>query len=320
MICRQDNFGRNYSVDKPSGQQKKMKAIRLLSLIYSLNLLPLVAAFAQEQPQEIPLWPNGAPGFEQRRNEPQLAKDWWIRNIHNPSITVYLPPKEKANGAAVVICPGGGHRELVFNAEGRDAAFFLNSIGVAAFALKYRLAREENSLYSLDKHPREDAYRAMRLVRSRAAGWNVDPNRVGMMGFSAGGEVVAMIVYASGEGDPKAPDAIDRLNGKPNFQILIYPGPLGIPEVVPPGAPPAFLLAAIDDPCCAEPTLSLLQKYHAAKLRAEAHIYAQGAHAFNMGNRSKLKTISTWPQRLADWLVDNQFLLASPRIEDNQRN
>jgi len=112
-------------------------------------------ALTQEQSQEISLWPNGAPGFENRRNEPQLAKDWWIRNIHNPSITVYLPPKEKATGAAVVICPGGGHRELVFNAEGRDAAVFLNSIGVTAFVLKYRLAREENSPYSLDKHPRE---------------------------------------------------------------------------------------------------------------------------------------------------------------------
>lgn len=279
-----------------------MKIMRLTS---SLLLLFMAAAFAQEQPQEIPLWPNGAPGFEARRNEPQLAKDWWIRNVHNPSITVYLPPKEKANGAAVVICPGGGHRELVFNAEGCEAALFLNTLGVTAFALKYRLAREENSPYSLDKHPREDAYRAMRLVRSRAAEWNIDPNRVGMMGFSAGGEVVAMIAYAAGEGDANAADPIDRLNGKPNFQILIYPGPLGIPEAVPPDAPPAFLLAAIDDPCCAEPTLDLLQKYHAAKLRAEAHIYAQGAHAFNMGNRSQLKTINTWPQRLADWLIDS---------------
>jgi len=286
-----------------------MNVIRLLLLTYSLILLHSIPAFAQEQPQEIPLWPKGAPGFENRRNEPQMAKDWWVRNIHNPSITVYLPPKEKATGAAVVICPGGGHRELVFNAEGRDAAVYLNSIGVAAFALKYRLAREENSPYSLDKHPREDAYRAMRLVRSRAKEWNIAPNRVGMMGFSAGGEVVAMVAYQSGDGAPNAPDAIDRLNGKPNFQILIYPGPLGIPDVLPADAPPAFLLAAIDDPCCAEPTLNLLQKYHAAKIPAEAHIYAQGSHAFNMGNRSQFKTISTWPQRLADWLADSGILL-----------
>jgi len=129
-----------------------------------------------------------------------------------------------------------------------------------------------------------------------------------MMGFSAGGEVVAMVAYASGDGDSNTPDPIDRLNSKPNFQILIYPGPLGVPEILPADAPPAFLLAAIDDPCCAEPTLRLLQKYHAAKLPAEAHIYARGSHAFNMGHRSQLKTISTWPQRLADWMVDNELL------------
>src|SRR5688572_30428873 len=93
----------------------------------------------------VPLWPSGAPGFEERKNEPEQAKDWWVKNIHNPSITVFLPPKEKATGAAVIVCPGGGHRELVFDAEGSDAAKYLNSIGVAAFVLKYRLAYEANS-------------------------------------------------------------------------------------------------------------------------------------------------------------------------------
>lgn len=278
-----------------------------MSLRFVICLLPF-GIFAQAQPQQIPLWPNGAPGFENRREEPEQAQDWWVRNIHNPSLTVYLSSKEQANGAAVVICPGGGHSALVFNSEGRDAAIFLNSIGVTAFVLKYRLARETGSPYALDKHPREDAYRALRLVRNRAQEWGIDPNRLGMMGFSAGGEVVAMVAYASGAGDPNAPDPIDRLSGKPNFQILIYPGPLGIPQTLSADAPPAFLLAAIDDPCCAEPALRLLQMYHAAKLRAEAHLYAQGAHAFNMGKRSQLRTISAWPQRLADWMADSGIL------------
>ncbi len=207
-----------------------------LALYWLVSLFP-TAGWAQENSTEIPLWSQGAPGFENRRNEPTLAKDYWVRNIHNPSITVFLPPKEKATGAAVVICPGGGHRELVFKAEGLEPAAFLNSIGVAAFVLTYRLGREANSPYSVDKHPRQDAYRAMRLVRSRAKEWGIDPDRVGMLGFSAGGEVVAMVAYESGQGDAKASDPIERLNGKPNFQMLIYPGPLGIPDSVPADAP-----------------------------------------------------------------------------------
>src|SRR3972149_6462160 len=120
-------------------------------------------------PQQIPLWPNGAPGFESRRDEPEQAKDYWVRNIHNPSITAFLPPADKATGAAVIVVPGGGHRELVFDAEGRDAAEFLNELGVAAFVLKYRLAREKDSPYKIEIHAREDAYRALRLRRRPAA-------------------------------------------------------------------------------------------------------------------------------------------------------
>ncbi|WP_375448569.1 alpha/beta hydrolase [uncultured Fibrella sp.] len=285
---------------------------RLLSAYLICFLLGTAAsqiASAQSAPVQISLWPNGAPGFESRRNEPEQAKDYWVRSINNPSITVYLPPKEKATGAAVLICPGGGHRELVFNAEGRQPAEFLNSIGVAAFVLKYRLAREENSPYSLDKHPREDAYRAMRLVRSKASEFGIDPNRLGVLGFSAGGEVAEMIAYAPGKGLPDAPDPIDRLDGKPAFQLLIYPGPLGVPETVPADAPPAFMLAANDDLCCSGPIVSLLQKYRAANVPIEVHIYTQGKHGFNMGDRSKLASIHSWPQRMADWMADTNLLV-----------
>lgn len=273
------------------------------SLVF-LFLFPL-ALCAQKV---VPLWKNGAPGFENRRNEPEQAKDYWVKNIHNPSLTVFLPPKEKANGAAVVICPGGGHRLLVFNAEGVDPAKFLNNLGVAVFVLKYRLGRDTLSPYKIEVHAKQDGFRAMRLVRSRAAEFGVDPNRIGMMGFSAGGEVVDMVAFGREGDDRDRKDPIDRADARPNFLIQIYPGPSYIPETIPANAPPMFLLAANDDPCCSISVMQLLQRYRDAKVSVEAHLFAHGQHGFNMGQRSKLRSINTWPQRLADWLADNNIL------------
>ena len=281
--------------------------IKYLKIIAWLLFLP-AALRAQTEPTVIPLWPNGAPGFESRRNEPELAKDYWVRNIHNPSLTVFLPPKDKANGSAVVVCPGGGHRLLVWTAEGIDPAKFLNSLGVTVFVLKYRLGRDTLSPYKIEVHARQDGLRAMRLVRSRAAEFGIDPNRIGIMGFSAGGEVVDMVTFGPNKPDVNAPDPIDRQIAKPAFVIQIYPGPLFIPDAIPHDSPPAFLLAANDDPCCSVSLMKLLAAYRAAKVPVEAHLFTQGAHGFNMGYRSKLKSISTWPQRLADWLSDNNIL------------
>lgn len=277
-----------------------------LALLLSL-LLP---AAAWGQPHVVPLWEGGAPGFEGRRDEPEQAQDWWVRNVHNPSLTVFLPPDSVATGAAVVVAPGGGHRELVFDAEGRDAAAILNPLGVAVVVLKYRLFREEGSPYTL-AHVEQDARRAVRLVRHRAAEWGVDPDRVGMLGFSAGGEVVAMVAYDDGAGDPEAADPVDRESSRPSFQALVYPGPLGVPEAVPADAPPAFIVVAQDDECCAPPALAILQRYHEAGVPVEGHIYARGGHAFNLGQRSDLRTLRTWPDRLADWLADNGWLTPS---------
>jgi acetyl esterase/lipase len=282
------------------------------ALVILLSMLSFLDSAAQDNRpdtgRQIPLWPHGAPGFENRRNEPEEAKDYWVKNIHNPSITVYLPPRDKATGAAVVIFPGGGHRLLVFNAEGRDPARFLNSLGVAAIIVKYRLFREDSAIYSLDKEVRQDAYRAIRMVRSKAAEWGIDTARVGTLSFSAGGEVAALVAYTPGLGNPAAPDPIDRLNGRPSFQLLVYPGPLGVPATVPADAPPAFLLAGDNDECCSAPVISLLEAYRAAKVPVEAHILNQAGHGFNMGYRSNLKAVKNYPRLMADWLSDMHIL------------
>lgn len=291
-----------------------MKCLRALTLALTLT----TAAVAQTAAQVIHLWPNGAPGFESRKDIPEQAQDYWVRNVNNPSITVFLPPKEKATGAAVLIAPGGGFRELVFNAEGVQAAEFLNSIGVAAFALKYRLPGEKDSPYT-EENVRQDAYRAMRLIRSRAAEFNIDSHRVGILGFSAGGAVASLIAYTSGDGDPSAPDPIDHLNGRPNFQILVYPGGK-VPDNIGPGSPPTFLLVANDDDYgCDKVTLEIYQKLRAANVPVEAIFLAKGRHAFNMGDRSKLVTVNTWPQRMADWLTDSGFLSPANNTEASPR-
>src|SRR6478609_186813 len=200
----------------------------LLCTLLMVGVISNSGVIAQNSVNVIHLWKNGAPGFENRKDEPEQAKDWWVRNIHNPSITVFLPPKAIATGTAVLICPGGGFVNNVFNAEGKDAANYFNSLGITAFVLKYRLYRGENSTYTRE-HPTQDIFRAMRLMRSRAKEFDVDTARLGVMGFSAGGELAAWVSYNS-KNNSTSTDAIDKLNARPSFQILIYPGPLAVPE------------------------------------------------------------------------------------------
>ncbi len=278
-------------------------------------MLPLIAMLTVAQANQVVyLWPNGAPGSESRRNEPETKPNpWSIGHIYNPCLTVYIPSKSLANGAAVVICPGGGHRELVVDEEGRKPAEFLNKLGVTAFVLKYRLFRDRGSNLDFDD-TKTDTYRAMRLIRYRASEWGIDPKRIGMLGFSAGGENLSAAAFGPGRGEPGATDPIDRENERPDFAMWIYPGPLGIPSEAPGDAPPGFALVASDDDH-KNAVMDLAAKYQKAKVPMEVHILRSGGHGFNMGDRSKLASVKTWPQRLADWLSDSGYLKKIPDLK-----
>jgi acetyl esterase/lipase len=220
-----------------------------------------------------------------------------------PSLTVYSAPKEKATGAAVIICPGGGHNKLVITSEGGGAAAYFNSIGVTAFVLKYRLFRETNSPYTVE-NCMEDGRRAVRVVRELAAAFDIDTAKIGIAGFSAGGELAAWVAFNAPKGQLIKKDKTDGQKSTPDFVVLIYPGPLAVPDSNASSTPPLFMAAANDDDCCSEPLLKITGLYRKAHAKVEMHLFAQGNHAFGMGKKSALKSISTWPQRMADWLAD----------------
>ena len=258
---------------------------------------------AQPNPVVIPLWEKGAPGFESRKDEPEVVEKGSITNIHNPSLTVFLPPKDKANGVGIIVVPGGGLAKLGFQSGGVEPAQLLAAQGYAAFVLKYRLPREPNLPYKFEEHVLQDGQRAVRLVRYRAEEFGIQQNKIGMLGFSAGGEVVSITAYKSGTGNPRAEDPVDRLNAKPNFQMLVYPGPLGIPSSLPKDSPPAFMLIAGDDPHTSV-LLNLMQRFREIGVSYESHIYTRGGHGFGMGTRSQRQSLQHWPDRMLEWLND----------------
>src|SRR5205809_6019837 len=226
------------------------KPFMLRKPFFALLLLLPVAVPAASEPTEIPLWPNGAPGSE-GKNDKEVVKqgtngEHSVYRVHNPSITPYLPPNDKATGAAVIVIPGGGHRVLAIDHEGYNVAQWLSERGIAAFVLKYRLARETNSTYQVEVHALADTQRAIRLVRSQAQEWGIDPARVGVMGFSAGGELAALASARTDQGITDARDTVDRLSAKPDFQALIYPGSSRNIEPAK-ESPPVFLACAYND-------------------------------------------------------------------------
>lgn len=259
-------------------------------------------------PAVVSLWANGPPGADPKRDVPEIVENTYIRSVHRPSLTVFRADPAHANGAAVIVIPGGGHGMLVWINEGVMPARTLNRFGVTTFVLKYRLAREAGSTYQIERDAAADARRAVRFVRAHAAEYGVDPHRIGLMGFSAGGELVSLVADNPAPATPVV-DAVDRVDGRPDFQVLIYPGPLGIPAKAVTGAPPAFLAAGTLDPCCAAPTIALYQQLRAAHVSVELHLFADTDHGFNVAMHAERVSLQHWPDRLFDWLGDGGWLV-----------
>lgn len=284
-----------------------MRADRI-ALALLVTAVPAFAQLPDKLPRALPLWPKGAPGSEARAAEAEEVVGSNVCNVHNPSLTPYVPDPDKTTGTAVIICPGGGHSKLCLGHEGYALAEWFRERGIAAFVLKYRLAREKGSPYTVQDHAMADTRRAIRLVRSRAGEWHLKPGRIGILGFSAGGELAA---YAAMKNDPGSKDAADpseRHSSRPDFQALIYPGSTGR-FTVEPGMPPVFLAAGYNDrPDIAEGLATLYLKYKAAKIPAELHIFANAGHGFGYRPGAKPSAAARWPERFTQWLGDSGLL------------
>lgn len=274
---------------------------RLLTL-----LLALTGALTAAEPLEVKLWPEGAPGT---MAPPAPATAEFIRKragkntlspVQDPAIVVHFPAKP--NGTSVVVAPGGAYAFLSAVHEGTQVCEWLNSIGVTGILLKYRTpTRDEAAPHA---KPVQDAAQAIRLVRARAAEWQLDPARVGLIGFSAGGNLLAHLACDRPAGEPAVAD------GRPNFGIMIYGGgflapgePLRLkPDFqVPADAPPMFLACAHDDGLNPAAAALLYLEYKKRNLPAELHLFTQGGHGFGM--RANGQPIHAWPARCADWMA-----------------
>lgn len=283
-----------------------MKALVVIAAVLSGTVV--WAELPKEIPAAIPLWEHGAPGSETRAAEAEAFTGDNCGNVHNPSITPYVPAANKSTGTAVIICPGGGHSKLCLGHEGYALAEWFRDRGIAAFVLKYRLAREKGSTYTIQDHAMADTRRALRLVRSRAGEWHLNPDRIGILGFSAGGELAAYAAMKSDTGQKDAADVIERFSCRPDFQALIYPGSSGTFHAEA-GMPPVFIAAGYSDrPDIAEGMATLYLKYKAAKVPAELHLFANAGHGFGYRHNAKPSVAARWPERFTEWLTDSGLL------------
>jgi acetyl esterase/lipase len=262
---------------------------------------------------EIALWPDAAPGSEGKDAKEIVTTnangEISVRSIHRPSLTPYLPQKPNSSRAAMLVVPGGGHRVLAITHEGYNVAEWLSERGIASFVLKHRLARETNSTYRIELEAFADAERAMRVIRSRAREWNIDPSRVGAIGFSAGGELVNMLCARGKKGEVR--EGIDAENARPDFQALIYPGRSA--DIQPTQSyPPVFLACSYTDrKDIAEGLAEVYLRFKRAGVPAELHIYSSGGHGFGLRS-SNVRPVGNWSTRLVEWMADSE-LIALPK-------
>ena len=289
------------------------KTLSVLAICIACSSLTL----ADEYPI-VPIWPHGLPEgaveFTKEQIEQTKAKttDERIFYVDEPTLTVLKP--EKPNGCCVIVCPGGGYNILAWPKEGIEVGQYLNSLGVTAAVLKYRVPRRQPDARHAE--PLQDAQRAIRVARSHADDWGIDPNRIGILGFSAGGHLTLMAGMHYDEASYPQQDEIDKLSAKPNFLCPIYAaymgvdyadkGPLGDLIKVSKETPPTFLAVTADDSGRGTHAALLFIELQKAGVPAEIHVYTKGGHGY--GIRESDRPVSTWHHRLGDWLKDMGFL------------
>jgi acetyl esterase/lipase len=292
---------------------------RVIAALTLPLLLPLFSV-AADTPPVYDLWPGAVPGetgnVPAEKATPTTGSPKSITNVSRPTLTVYRPAKDKDTGAAVVIAPGGGYNVLAWEHEGTMVGEWLQSIGVTGVLLKYRVPRRpDQDKAAPPVGALQDAQRAISTTRARAKEWGIDPHRVGMLGFSAGGHLTA---WAAANGDRRSYEAIDTTDKescRPDFAVLIYPGGLVdkvkkdqlAPEVrVSKDTPPCFFALAYNDNGPLDGSLKMLAALKRAGVPAELHVYAAGGHGFGM--RAADKPHATWPRRCEEWVRAEGFL------------
>lgn len=279
---------------------------------WALALTISAAAAGEKDRQVVDVWPGPAPGetapLPPEKIEPSKSGSKPIliaSNVSRPTLTVFPAPAEKNTGAAVIIAPGGGYNILAWDLEGTEVAEWLNSLGVSAFVLKYRVPRRPGQ--PGDKPPvgpLQDAQRAMSLVRSRAKEWKLDPDRIGMLGFSAGGHLTATTATGFDRRAYEPRDAVDEVSCRPDFVVLIYPAYLAEKGELKPDlrvsarTPPTFLAHAGDDPVSPENSIAYYLALKRAGVPAELHVYGWGGHGFGL----RPADAPSWPQRCEEWM------------------